>query len=371
MAAESEFVLRPSEMHRIINCPGSLGLQAQYPNVESDESKEGTAAHDAFAALFHGTPYATGDVAPNGVVLTDEMLDGAQLFYDTCISYGIAPKDWHVEEKLPCASIHKQCGGTPDVWGYNPERKVIYIFDFKFGHRYVDAFENWQCLSYLSGIVDKLGIDGFEEQRTYVLIAIVQPRAYRRSGPVDTWHFKLPDVRTYWNRLIAACNATISAAHCIAGPHCRDCRAAHSCVTLQRASADILSQMQSVQRFEMNEVQTGSELSRLKWALDVLETRVEGLTLSANEMIRSGKNVPGWMLEPGGSKEIWRPDMESKVVGVAKAMGIDIQKSPVPITPTQAKAKGFDGSLMGLTESKSSGMKLVPFKPNNIFNGVK
>ena len=76
--------LPPSGAAIWVKCAAAPSMWQRYPEPEDSlEAMEGTAAHWAFEELFAGRAIDIGLVAPNGIVLTDEMCDGAQLFYDT------------------------------------------------------------------------------------------------------------------------------------------------------------------------------------------------------------------------------------------------------------------------------------------------
>src|SRR5579863_8252979 len=58
-------------------------MNARYPQLESAEAIEGSAAHFvAWEMLKNQTP-APGDKAPNGAVVTEEMIQGAELLIET------------------------------------------------------------------------------------------------------------------------------------------------------------------------------------------------------------------------------------------------------------------------------------------------
>ena len=60
---------------------------------------EGTAAHWVFEQMFAGVIPVVGQSAPNGIIITDEMLDGAEMFVDAVRSMVPAGVRLYVEEK--------------------------------------------------------------------------------------------------------------------------------------------------------------------------------------------------------------------------------------------------------------------------------
>lgn len=369
MAEHSQFLIRPSELHITVNCPGSLAMQNGLPDFEHDEAKEGTAAHEAFAALFQGLKYEVGGVATNGVTFNRDMLEASELFHRACLNRFRG--HWYVEQPMSAPGLHPQCGGTPDAFAVDTEKHQIFIGDFKYGHRYVDPFANFQMLAYLEAIVEWLQLNGLDDQHWQVTIFIVQPRAYRPGGDVTQWVFTLSDARAWFNKIRSGIEtAMLPGAPCKAGPHCRDCRAQNGCIALQRESASIMAATYPAERFDLDAEQTGRELARLQWALNTIKVRVEGLEEQAKNYIQQGKAVPLWSIERNRGRVDWDAAKVKQAIGTAKAMGIDIVKEIKPMTPTQAKAAGFDGEAFGMTVSKSGSLKLVPFGANNPINGV-
>src|SRR5574337_1579521 len=84
-------IVAPSSAARVVQCPGSLRAEQRYPEVEPGSgAAEGEAAHWVLQQMSGGTIPAIGTLAPNGVAVTDEMLDGAQLAIDT-VNADLAP----------------------------------------------------------------------------------------------------------------------------------------------------------------------------------------------------------------------------------------------------------------------------------------
>ena len=67
----------------IRHCPGSLTMSMGIPEPERDEDKEGTAVHEVGAHMLKGGMVSAsgyiGKTVSNGVVITDEMAQRAEL----------------------------------------------------------------------------------------------------------------------------------------------------------------------------------------------------------------------------------------------------------------------------------------------------
>lgn len=344
--------LRPSAAARWSQCPGSLAMSRLYPDDETPEAAEGEAAHWLIAG-------GVGDVAPNGVAITDEMRDGAELWADHIASLRDIT-DTHVEEYVDCPSIHPECGGTPDRWMLARGRGVLHILDYKFGHRTVDVFENKQLITYAAGILDKLGITGREDQHITIEFAIVQPRSYHRDGPVRTWRVNASDLRPHVNILSGAAHrAMLPDAMCQTGPECRDCPARHSC------AAHITSGMSAIEvsgaqlPADMTPADLSAMLTMVRAALDRLKALDTGLTAHATALLRQSVRVPGFTLEQGMGRERWNRPVD-EVIALGAMMGVDVAK-PSTITPKQAIKAGLPAELVkAYAETPAGELKLVP-----------
>jgi len=337
--------LAPSAAARWVRCALSASLEAAYPESEaSPQSLEGTAAHWAVEMLLRGTPVAVDTQAPNGVAITQEMLEGAILVRDDIVRQ-LGP-DWQsrlfIEHRVEIPRVHPQNWGTPDyrAWGRLPDGRLkLWLWDYKFGHGIVEAFENWQLIDYFAGCLSEAKIDGLQEQNTVVDLRVIQPRAYHRDGPVRSWMVLATDLRGHVNRLAMAAEDATSISP-TASPHpeaCENCKGRHACEALQRASYFAADKGQSFGALELKPHALGLELRALKRAQALLDARVSGLEAEAVATIKRGQLVPFWMLESSPGRLAWnKPDAE--VLALGAMLGLDLAKPVEPITPTQAKA---------------------------------
>lgn len=340
-------VLAPSSAHKRVACSGSRALELLYPETEeSQEAREGTAAHWAFAELLAGRAIDTGLMAPNGIMLNDEMVEGAEMYVEDVRStdadfVGFPP---NVEQRVDISSIHPECWGTPDTWRFKPYKLIVW--DYKFGHRYVEIFENWQLIEYVAGILDKVGINGISDQRTEVELRIVQPRCYVGGQPIRVWRIMASDLRSYFNHLRQREAASMSPdAICTVNPHCRDCRGRHACQTLQRAAYADMDVATSHVPFDLPPEGLGAELRFIERAIERLSARQTGLAEQAMSMIKRGQRVPFYKAEPTLGRQRWnKPDAE--IVALGQMMSVDLL-APKLVTPKQALKAGLDPSLVG------------------------
>ena len=87
------------------------------------------------------------------------------------------------------AAINPGVGAYLDLW------------DYKHGHRFVDAFENWQEIDYAFGIIGRPEFAGIPPANIEITFGIVQPRNYHAMGPVRTWKVRADQLAVYAERL--------------------------------------------------------------------------------------------------------------------------------------------------------------------------
>lgn len=351
--------LAPSSAFRWVVCALSASLEAAYPETEANPSSlEGTAAHVVVQHVLQGLPVDIGWQAPNGVAVTQEMLEGADLVRDD-VAATLGPQ-WAqhlvIERPVQIPRVHPTHNwGTPDyrAWSMLPDgRLCLHVWDFKFGHGIVEAAENWQLIDYVAGLLDEKGIDGIKDQHVVVDMVVIQPRAYHRDGPVRRWRVLASDLRAYINRLA-------NAAGVACGPNpkatpdpvaCEDCTGRGHCEALQREGFRAAAKGQQYGALDLSPHALGLELRTLKRAQALLDARVTGLEAQAVATLKAGQLVPFWAMESVPGRLAWNKPV-SEIFALGDMLGLDLQKEPEPITPTQAKAaakakakaQGLDG----------------------------
>lgn len=372
--------LAPSSAHRWQPCPGSVPLEAAYPELEeSPEAAEGTAAHHAGAEELLGRPVKVGDLAPNGVVLTDEMLDGASLWVNdamaVCFEHGIDLEHLQVEQRVEMPRIHEQCFGTPDTWLYAEQAGTVYLWDFKYGHGTVEHVGNWQMICYMCGILDLLGIDGRNDQLLWCDMRIVQPRAHHRDGKVRSWRVRASDLRGYFNKLNAAAHEALSAhPHTMSGPHCLHCKAAAHCGTLKRATWSAADYLGAAVAEELDADSAGYEMQLLEHIQELVKARLRARGADLEARLKRGERVADWTLEPTYGRTTWREGEAETVLLMGDMLGLDLRKAATPITPLQAKQlgkkNGVDMSVIDeYSHTPRTGTKLA--RDTNLLNRAR
>lgn len=352
--------LPPSGAAAWVECSVWPHMNARYPEAETSiKSAEGTAAHWVLQVLQQsGRAVPEGTLAPNGVAVTGEMIDGAQLAVDH-IKVPPGAQVW-VENRFSGTRVHPTLNwGTPDLaWLLWPK---LQIYDYKFGHELVEAFENWQGINYAALIMDTLGIDGRTDQQLEVSITVIQPRAHHKDGAVRTWNVgPASNLRAYVNQLAGAA-AKVTGEQPVAkvGSHCLYCPGRHACRTLEVVAQNSCDVAYGMAPVELSAHEAGLQLRFLERAAKALEARITGLKEQATSLAKGGQRVPFYTMESGPPRKVWTAD-HATVEAVGQAMGIPLTK-PALITPLQAMEKGMSTEMvMQFARDVPGAAKLVP-----------
>ena len=378
--------LKPSNAARRMACAGSHKLESLYPQDNSDYAQEGVAAHWLASEILRveqgqRSGYVSATLAPNGIEITDEMVEGAELYVGFITANEFAD-EIHIEERMHIATIHPDCWGTPDCWTVQNNQGMqdnnfieINIYDYKFGRGFVEVYENWQLIEYAAGIIDKLGIDGLTDQRTQVHMHVIQPRSFHPEGQIRSWTIRASELRPYFNRLRGSENdAMAETATTNVSSECNYCTARHSCPALANSAMLAVDIAGSAIPHVLTAEQVSSELRFLEHHADLLAARISGLSAEALALLKQGQRLPHHHAERGKGRERWTLAAE-EVAAFGEMMGVPLSK-PSVITPKQAIALKHPmlaaEQVRAWSETPYGELKLVPLdtrKTDKLFGG--
>lgn len=366
MMEAAHSILPPSGAAAWRLCAMWVAMNQAYPQPDTPESMEGHAAHWVFAEMLAGRAVCEGLIAPNGVVVTEEMVEGAELVVDTVRARIPAGTPLHVEERVAIARIHRQCFGTPDIWAFFGA--TLEVIDYKFGHRFVDEYENDQGIAYTAGIIDHLADlmqkgGGLLDQVIKVNFTVIQPRCFYKGAPVRTWSVLASDLRGHINQLAGAAErALMPNPPAVTNSECRDCPGRHACPALQQAAYSDAEFATRSSPVELAPAAASLELRMMEHALNRLQSRVEGMREAVLTYIRQGHAVPWHRAEQGYGRTQWTIPAE-QVVAMGSLMGVDLSKPGVK-TPKQAIKSGVDEAVIkAYSISPLGSLKPVPNNP--------
>lgn len=335
-------LISPSSAHRWLVCAASPTAQQRYPDPGSAAAAEGTEAHELAARLVADaacgrTPERNGD----------EMHDAGLLYAQDVLTEMRRLSCYVPDVEVPVAAptIHPDSYGTPDC--VLLARDELIIWDFKYGHRQVDAYQNWQLINYAAAFADRLP--------SVIRLRVVQPRCYTRSNPVDEWVTDPQTLEGHFHRLR---NAAIRVHEpnplTVSGPHCLYCRALHDCPAAQGSAMSALDVMASMNQERLTPGQLGANLRLLRRGKEAIELL---LTAIEEQVVAQINDVPGWSLDSSPGRRKWIRGT-GEVLAMGDLMGVDLRKGD-PITPAQAQKKGIDESVIKAYSSRDTVVKLV------------
>ena len=365
MSGHAKFA--PSSLSRIVECAGYLTLRdsgVALPEDQRPEAEEGTAAHWAATELAQGRVVREGDTAPNGVSISEEMIECAYTFCDAVEPYRYDGADVRFEQKVDCSGLHKDCWGTPDFSAFWPAGGVLVISDYKFGHKYVPAVGNWQLIAYAFGVLQSAPPDMLPIE---IVLQIVQPRSYHKDGPVREWTTNYAELSKYWAVLVQACiDAELPGAQCRVSSQCYMCPVRHVCDAANSAELSAMDLAGETVPLDLEPRGKARRLGQVRRALELLGYVESGIVEDLSNMIRTGGDVPGYGLESTAGRETWLRSVD-EVVAMGGLFGVDLSKQGV-ITPAQARKAGVpDDVTKAYSERKSGAVKLVAMELKSIF----
>lgn len=379
---EGHSILAPHAAPQWGECSGSLKAQKDFPNLETVETRNGTAAHwvasETLERIKEGIVtdcYALlGCEAPNGVIIDEEIVEGAQIFVDDviCVLSEMEDKVGHsvhsrlmVEQRVKAPFIHPELWGTLDCAIYILELDKIFIWDYKHGHVQQDAVNNWQLASYIGGVVDAFALWG--SWNTKIHARIVQPYCYaNKNGPVCEWTTNSTEMRAVFNRLSNQANEALGGKPKLkTGKHCTYCRAVGTCSAARQMGYNLISVVNAP--YEMDDMtphDLAVERRLLRDALEPAKSRLQAIEDTLEQKIKEGDTTSGLTLESSLGSLEWSVPVP-QAIAFAAQFNVKISVDKI-LTPTQTKAEVskelrpfLAQAMKAVTRNKLGTLKLV------------
>lgn len=276
--------LGASSAHRWMNCPGSVSLCEGMESKSSFAAAEGTLAHSLAEAMLTGKRlYAPTDMC-------EYLLPYVDAVRAACKAKGVLL----VEQRFALPQVHPACFGTADAVVWQPRKKLLHVFDLKYGAGVaVEVEDNPQLKYYALGALLSCG---YPAKR--VRVTIVQPRCPHPDGPVRSQEFDAIDLLDFAADLREAALATEQPnAPLTVGDWCRWCPAAGKCPA-QRDNAQALARVtfsavkQPPDPRGLSQIEIGQILDRLP----IFEAWAKSVREHAYQEAENGNPPPGYKL---------------------------------------------------------------------------
>jgi hypothetical protein len=302
--------LSPSGAHRWMACPGSVTLEADFPDTSSAYAREGTAAHE-LAAMVLEDPSSTAnhyvgkkiafDDHGEEVVwpITKEMADYVDDYVNFVRERAVG-KILHVECKLSIGHITGEDGatGTSDVVIIDREQEAIEVIDLKYGMGVrVDAENNEQMQFYALGALYEYElISDF----SWVTMVIHQPRL----NHVSEWNIPVDQLRRFEDEARHAADKvrweepTFNPSE----KQCRFCKAKATCPALRAEVTEIVGGAATLDEFTPQTVDSQSGDNYLPMAMSkvgMVEDWCKAVRAEVERRLLAGQTVDGYKLVEG------------------------------------------------------------------------
>lgn len=346
--------INASALSRIMACAGSYALEEPLEEDQSDNAKEGDAGHWCATEVFknEGELGKPGKKAPNGWATDKDMWDYAGDYVAVVMSEGTKDKTdleatahWQATEK-----IRIRC--RVDAFSWSEDGETLRLYDYKYGWRPVEVFENWQLVAGAIGMC-RNAVGGPPKR---IIMSVYQPRPYHQDGKHRTWEVTLEELAALHDRIIA--RLTNLDDTLVTGEHCLYCLAAAGhCPAIRTASFNAVDVIMRGQAMELTPEDHAREMELMQRAEALVKQRVSWLEDLAVNRMKQGEILPGWRLAKAFGKTAW--NSKKAVTDLAKAAGVKLFER-VPVTPAEAIRRGVDEDMVKEhTNRPERGVKLA------------
>jgi hypothetical protein len=341
-------ILAPSSAWIWGNCPGVIERLKGYVEVETKEAREGTAGHWVWDEVLRSYQSSgdilsaqslLGSLAPNGVRIDQEMIDGAKIYLDLVLKvrhrYG-ALQSMLIEHRVSCTEIHQECWGTLDTAIVSGDKAVL--FDYKYGRYSVQAFNNYQLVCYAVGLM------ALYPQIKTIDFVIVQPRDFTGAGSIKTWSnvtredmgFIISKLRTSAQKALGP----YSGQELRSGSHCKHCKKILDCPAAKAAGQNAIDVVDSAFEDPVEPELLGPYYDQLKRAYEAIENVLKVTEEDIIAQIKGGDLIPGKYMDMVSTKRRWNEEVDDEdIKNTGLMLGFELMGEK-PCTPAQAINKG-------------------------------
>ena len=304
--------LSPSSAHRWLECPGSVTLEANYPeDIVSEFAEYGTAGHilgemcltqELPAKTFKGEILNRSEHFPDGFEVDDEMIDAVQTYVDYCNN--LEGDEIFIEEKVDFSNYVPEGFGTADYIKIHTDKKngqrMINVVDLKMGKGVkVDAKNNPQGMLYALGVMARnVSFHALDK----INIVIVQPRI----DHISEWELGALSLMDWAHAVVKPKAGEAWTGQMKFNPgekQCRFCKASATCKALAEQSLqtamDIFTDIPTTGDLKQIHTLSNSEVAQLLPRLDEISNWIKSLKAFAFEQLEQGFRVEVYKLVRG------------------------------------------------------------------------
>lgn len=340
-----------TDLPRLIQCLASYSMpgHAPTPGIE-DHRLEGDAAHWLASEGLRGQDIEqyTDRKAPNGHYIDEKMVEHVGTYTRKVMSRS-GRRQIETPLTLTLADdIVINC--RPDVItdeqgnGY----RYIWIDDFKYGYRIVEAERNIQLLAYAMAYA-RGKVFGPE---ALFMLSVHQPRPYHEDGPIRVMALRITELHQWEAWLTTTLHAE---PRLQTGPSCYRCPARLTCPALLQSHYNVMD----FSAAPLPHVLTPAVMSDLRdqctLAIAKLENYADALDERIKHAIKSGEIVPNFVLENGTAPPVWNDGITIDTLRLLTNEPVSKEK---PLTPTQLKRTLGEDVVNSLSHRPPTGLQL-------------
>ena len=349
-----------TSLGRMIQCGGSRSMPRFILSNDVEQSDD---IRDGICVHWLSSEYLKGRItdldewidrkSPNGVYITDVMVDHVRWFIDGVTKNATNDKRL-VEYDMQAWNADRSItiGCRPDVLTDDQAQygRRIRIHDLKYGYRLVEPEQNWTMIAHACAYIADKVID----HDTMFEFHIWQPRPFSPSGPHRLWIISaahLMDLRNYLFTTLATTSDVLQT-----GPYCYRCPARSNCPAIRKASMALLDVVERAIPDNLSLDDMSLMMDALTVADHTLKEYKAALDERITDALKNGKVVRNYRLEPYDGKLDWIDGIDATALSLLTDKPVS---KPAPLlTPTQLKKAIPEPVLKSLTYRKPGGVSL-------------
>ncbi len=365
--------LSPSGAHRWMRCPGSVALEAPFPDESSVYAAEGTVAHLLASDELEGKQTARERIGTRATVdgfdfVVDEVMVAYVEDYVKLVREYAEGGILLVEQRVPIGHLtgETDATGTSDAVIVHADEARLTIVDLKYGMGVkVMAADNEQAMMYALGALER-----YEQLADFtdVCMVIHQPRLnsvsehWIRVDDLMKFAKKVQDAAADVAEAVSVADIGVDSYLTPGEKQCKFCKAKSACPALQAIVDETADEEATADDFaDLGDNALAVAMGRV----ELIEQWCKGIRAEVERRLTKGLDVPGYKLVEGRKgNRAWSDvkDAEKRLGAVLKRDEMYEEKFISPATAEKLLKKDPEGLalLEELTHRPEGKLSVAP-----------